>query len=67
MNCNYSGTIRNLNISQTFQSKANILVIFESSINNRTNPCKSFSSFSLRISELTGDFRFYFDISNCSL
>jgi hypothetical protein len=64
---NYSGTIRNLNISQTFQSKENILLVFDSCINNRTNPGKPFSAFSLRISEQTGDFRFYFDISKRSL
>jgi hypothetical protein len=29
---NYSGTIRNLNICQTFQIKENIILIFESSV-----------------------------------
>jgi hypothetical protein len=51
--CNYSGTIRNLNIGHTFQSEENVLTIFESSIDHRTNPGKLFSAFFLSITKLT--------------
>jgi hypothetical protein len=59
---NYSGTIHTFDVSETFQSGKHILSVFDSSINNRANPCKPVSALSLTVTELTGNFCFDFDI-----